>query len=114
MLSVEEILNKYEKYLQEWPFLVAQWLIKMQVARLKSIKTALTEKLNNHPLSSANTAVFGSDSNQGNLPAGYESMTHFGPAPAAADTSLQSGGTMVNNSQSANRSGYNNPSGRGI
>ena len=114
MLSVEEILAKYEKYLQEWSFLVVQRLIKMQVSRLKSIKTALTEKLNNHPLNSANTAAFGSDPNQGNPPAGYESMPHFGPAPAAADTSSQSGGTMGNNSQSANRSGYTNPSGRGI
>jgi hypothetical protein len=114
MLNVEEILTKYEKYLQEWPFLVAKRLIKMQVARLKSIKTALTEKLNNHPLSSAYTAVFGFDLNQGNPPAGYESMPYFGPAPAAAETSSQSGGTMSNNSQSANRSGYTNPSGGGI
>jgi hypothetical protein len=94
--------------------LVAQRLIKMQVSRLKYIKYALTEKLNNHPLSSANTAVFGSDVNQGNPPAGYESMAYFGPAPAAADTSSQSGGMMGNNSQSANRSGYTNPSSGGI
>ncbi len=32
MLSVEEILRKYEEYLQEWSFLVAQRLIKMQVS----------------------------------------------------------------------------------
>jgi hypothetical protein len=73
----------------------------MQVSRLKNIKTALTEKLNNHPLFSANSAVFGSDVNQGN-------------PSAAADTSSQSGGTIGNNSQSANRSGYSNPSGGGI
>jgi hypothetical protein len=100
MTTLEEILARYEKYLQEWPFLVAQRLLKMQVSRLKNIKTALTEKLNNHPLSSANSAVFGSDSNQGN-------------PPAAADTSSQSGGT-IGTSQSAIRSGYGNPSGRGI
>jgi hypothetical protein len=98
MITLEEILARYEKYLQEWPFLVAQRLLKMQVSRLKNIKTALKEKLNNHPLSSANTAVFGSDLNQGN-------------PPAAADTSSQSGGTVGNNSQSAIRSGYSNPSG---
>ncbi len=57
-----------------------------KVSRLKSIKTALTEKLNNHPLSSANTAVFGSDLSQENPSAGYESMPYFGLAPAAADT----------------------------
>ena len=45
LLNVEEILKRYEEYLQEWPFLVAQRLIKMQVSRLKSIKTALTENL---------------------------------------------------------------------
>jgi hypothetical protein len=98
MTTLEEILARYEKYLQEWPFLVAQRLLKMQVSRLKYIKYALTEKLNNHPLSSANSAVFGSDLNQGN-------------PPAAAGTSSQSGGTVGNNSQSANRSGYSNPSG---
>ncbi len=114
MLSVEEILRRYEGYLQEWPFLVAQRLIKMQVSRWKNIKHALTEKLHNHPLSSANTAVFGSDQNQGTPPAGYESMAYFGPAPAAADTTSQSGGTMGNNSQSANHSGQTNPSGGGI
>jgi hypothetical protein len=96
--TLEEILVRYEKYLQEWPFLVAQRLLKMQVTRLKYIKYALIEKLNNHPLSSANSAVFGSDLNQGN-------------PPAAAGTSSQSGGTVGNNSQSANRSGYSNPSG---
>ncbi len=114
MLSIKEFLKRYERYLQEWPFLVAQRLIKMQVSRLKSIKTASTEKLNNHPLSSTNTAAFGSDLNQGNPPAGYESLAYFVSAPAAADTSSQSGGTMGNNSLSANRSGYTNPSGGGI
>ncbi len=94
MLEIEEILNRYEGYLREWPFLVAQRLLKMQVARLKNIKHALTEKLNNHPLSSANTAVFGSDQNQDNP-----------PTSAPADTTSQSGGTMGNNSQSAIRSG---------
>jgi hypothetical protein len=82
MLSVEEILKRYEGYLQEWPFLVAQRLIKMQVSRLKNIKHALTEKLNNHPLSSANTAVVGSDQNQGNPPAGYDSMAYKPKRPA--------------------------------
>jgi hypothetical protein len=114
MLNVEDILTRYEKYIQEWPFLVAQRRIKMQVSRLKYIKYALTEKLNNHPFSSANTAVFGFDLNQGNPPAGYESMAYFGPALADAITSSQSGGTMGNNSQSANRSGHTNPSGGGI
>jgi hypothetical protein len=105
---------RYEEYLQEWPFLVAQRLLKMQVSRLKNIKHALTEKLHNHPLSSANTAAFGSDQNQGNPPAGYDSMAYFGTAPASADTTSQSGGMMGNNSQSANRSGQTNPSGGGI
>ncbi len=114
MLCVEEILTRYEKYLQEWPFLVAQRPIKMQVSRLKYIKYALTEKLHNHPLSSANTAVFGSDVNQRNPPAGYESISYVGPAPADANTSFQSGGTMGNNSQSASRLSNTNPSDGGI
>ena len=93
MLDIQESLDKYEGYLRDWPFLVAQRLLKMQVARLKNIKHALMEKLDNHPLSSANTAVFGSDQNQGN-------------PPAPADTTSQSGGMMGNDSQSANRSGH--------
>ena len=92
MLDIQEHLNRYEGYLRDWPFLVAQRLLKMQVTRLKNIKHALTEKLNNHPLSSANTAVFGSNNNQGN-------------PPAPADTTSQRGGTIGNNSQSAIRSG---------
>jgi hypothetical protein len=54
MLDIQESLDKYEGYLRDWPFLVAQRLLRMQVTRLKNIKHALTEKLNNHPLSSAN------------------------------------------------------------
>ena len=104
MILLEEMLQKYEGYLREWPFLVAQRLLKMQVARLKSIKLALTEKLDNHPLSAANTPAFGSRQNQGNQ-----------PTSAPADTTSQSGGTMTNNSQSANRSGpMDGPSGGGI
>jgi hypothetical protein len=106
MLEVEEVLKRYEGYLREWPFLVAQRLLKMQVARLKNIKYALTEKLDNHPLSSANTAVIGADNSQRNPPAGYDSMTYVGNAPAPADTTSQSGGTKDNESQSANRSGH--------
>ncbi len=105
MIKIEESLNRYEGYLREWPFLVAQRLLKMQVSRLRSIK---------HALSTANTAVFGSDQNQGNPPAGYDSMAYFGNAPATAEITSQSGGTMGNNSQSANRSGQTNPSGGGI
>ena len=101
MLNIEEVLKRYEGYLQEWPFLVAQRLLKMQVTRLKNIKHALTEKLNNHPLSTANTSVIGSENNQRN-------------PPAPADTTSQSGGTMGNNSQSANRSGHIDSSGGGI
>jgi hypothetical protein len=71
----------------------------MQVTRLKNIKHALTEKLNNHPLSTANTSVIGSENNR---------------PPAPADTTSQSGGTTGNNSQSANRSGHIDPSGGGI
>jgi len=114
LIRVEETLSKYEMYQQEWPFLVAQRLLKMQVSRLRFIKSALIEKLNNHPLSTANTAVFGSDLSQTNPPAGYDSIMYFGNAPAPADTTSQSGGMMGNNSQSANRSGQTDPSGGGI
>jgi hypothetical protein len=41
MVKVEDILKRYEGYLQEWSFLVTQRLLKMQVARLKNIKYAL-------------------------------------------------------------------------
>ncbi len=113
MVRVEELLKKYEQYVQQWPFLVAQRLLKMQFNCLKNIKHALTEKLDNHPLSAANSAAFGSNGNSGNPPAGYDSMAYCGIPPAGADTSSQSGGTIGNQSQSANRSGQPDPSGGG-
>jgi hypothetical protein len=53
--------NMYANHIRNWPFLVVQRLLKMQLSRLRIIKTALTEKLDDHPLSSANSASFSND-----------------------------------------------------
>jgi hypothetical protein len=70
--------------------------------RLRIIKTALTQKLPNHPLSDANSASFFNDSN-----------ANSGIDSAAAGFMPQSGGAGVNQSQSATRPGYENLGGRG-
>ncbi len=64
---------KYATLITQWPFLVAQRLLKMQSSRLRVIKAALAEKLDNHPLNANNVAGFNnpnasSDINNGNNP----------------------------------------------
>ncbi len=58
MVRIQEMDTKYADLVSKWPFLVAQRLLKMQSSRLRVIKSALTEKLNNHPLNNNNTAGF--------------------------------------------------------
>ncbi len=48
---------KYANLITQLPFLVAQRLLKMS-SRLRVIKAALAEKLNNHPLNTKNVAGF--------------------------------------------------------
>jgi hypothetical protein len=68
MFNVQEMIMKYDRLAKCWPFLIAERLLKIQMGRLHHIKAALTEKLHNHPLSSANCASFGS-----NIPTGIPS-----------------------------------------
>ena len=93
LTKVQEMLNKYERLSQSWPFLVADRLIKIQLGRLRHIKSALVEVINNHPLSSANCATFGS-----NVPRGIPS--------ALSDIVPQNGEAEDDQSQRENRSGY--------
>jgi hypothetical protein len=102
MMKVQSMDEKYALYARNWPFLVTQRLLKMQMSRLRIIKTALTEKLNNHPLSSTNSASFFNDSNASS---GIDS--------AAAGFMPQSRGADGNPSQSATRAGSDNLGGRG-
>jgi hypothetical protein len=68
MTQVQDMITKYDRLAKCWPFLIAERLLKIQMGRLRHIKTALTEKLDNHPLSSANCASFNS-----NIPTGIPS-----------------------------------------
>ena len=99
------------------------------------IKTALTEKLDDHPLSSANSASFSNDTtvNQRiNAEAAAAEMSHMadvsphnpygrnipyygesGYGSAQAANTPQSGGASGNPPQSAIRPGYENLGGRG-
>ncbi len=118
--------DKYAYHVRNWPFLVAQRLLKMQVSRLRQVKTALTEKLDDHPLSTANSASFSNDttvsqrlnsigrehgiSPMADVAHGYRySMSYSAPA---ANTP-HSGGASGNPSQSAIHTGYENLGGRG-
>jgi hypothetical protein len=58
MIKIQEMDIKYTDLIAKWPFLVAQRLLKMQSSRLRVIKSALAEKLNDHPLNANNTAGF--------------------------------------------------------
>jgi hypothetical protein len=130
MSKLQEMDDKYAYYIRNWPFLVDQRLLKMQVSRLRMIKTALTEKLDDHPLSIANSASFSNDTivdqriNAAAIAAGMSPMANLREAsqteryfpscysvPAA--NTPQSGGASVNPSQSAIRPGYENLGGRG-
>jgi hypothetical protein len=101
MCNVQEMIMKYERLHKCWPFLIAERLLKIQKGRLHHIKQALTEKLHNHLLSSANCASFGS-----NIPTGIPSaMADYEPRTRE--------GQDQQSQQSTYRSGYGNRSGRG-
>jgi hypothetical protein len=73
MTRIQEMDIKYATFIAQWPFLVAQRLLKMQSSRLRVIKAALAEKLNNHPLITNNVAGFNNSNanlgiNNGNNP----------------------------------------------
>jgi hypothetical protein len=98
MCNVQEMIMKYDRLHKCWPFLIAERLLKIQMGRLHHIKVALTEKLHNHALFSANCASFGS-----NIPTGIPS--------ALADFEPQTReGQDEQSQQSAYRSGYGNRS----
>ncbi len=116
--------DKYAYHIRNWPFLVAQRLLKMHVPRLRMIKTAVTEKLDDHPLSSVNSASFSNDTtvnqriNAAAAAAGMSPLadvSHNIPYcySAEAANTPQSGGASGNPSQSAIRPGYENLGGRG-
>jgi hypothetical protein len=119
MSRVQAMDDKYAHHIRNWPFLVAQRLLKMQVSRLRMIKIALTEKLDDHPLSSANSASFSnvSTTNQMiNADPYARNIPYYGESgyiSAQAANTPQSGGASGNPSQSAIRPGYENLGGRG-
>ena len=103
LISVQEMINKYDQLFKNWPFLIALRLLQTQGARLRHIKSALTERINSHPLASANCATFNP-----NLPVVIPSAL-----AAQCPPTFQNGGIDNQSQQSANRSGYENRSGRG-
>jgi hypothetical protein len=100
MEKVQEVTSKYFVWVKSWPFLAAHRLLTMQLSRCNHIKKVLTELLNNHPLSSANSASFSSNATSGN-------------PPAYAGSSSQSGETMDCFSQSAYRHDHGGRGGKG-
>jgi hypothetical protein len=132
MSKVQAMDDKYAHHIRNWPFLVAQRLLKMHLSRLRQVKTALTEKLDAHPLSSANSsASFSNDRtvnqriNTAAAAAGISPMANvfhqmervpgYPPHNYSAQAAItpQSGGASGNPSQSAIRPGYENLGGRG-
>jgi hypothetical protein len=81
LISIQEMMNKCDQLFKNWPFLIALRLLQTQGARLRHIKSALTERINSHPLASADCATINP-----NLPVVI-------PSALAAQSTFQSGGT---------------------
>jgi hypothetical protein len=114
MVKLQAMDDKYANYIRNLPFLVTQRLLKMQLSRLRIIKTALTEKLEDHPLSSAHSASFSNDTIVNEKINSMAAAAGISPvANAPAGFTPQSGGASENPSQSATRPGSDGLSGRG-
>jgi hypothetical protein len=86
MTRIQEMDIKYATFIAQWPFLVAQRLLKMQSSRLRVIKGALAEKLNNHSLNTNNVTGF----NNPNANPGINNGSN--PLSADLTTALYRGG----------------------
>ncbi len=104
---------KYSNHLTNWPFLAAQRLLKLQIHRLKTIRLALIERLENYPLPSADGAGFDNPNpNLGNNPS--DMVMNEGQAASAENIDLmlfQRGEADGETSQSEIRPGQQDPSG---
>jgi hypothetical protein len=111
--AIQEVELKYSNHLANWPFLAAQRLLKLQMHRLKTIKLALTERLENYPLPGVDGAGFNNPNpNLGNNPS--DMVMNEGQAASAEDVDLmlfQRGEADGANSQSEIRPGQQDPCG---
>ncbi len=98
---------KYVSHVVNWPFLAAQRLLRLQQQRLKTIKQALVERLDQFPLPDANSAGFENpDPNADpNPPNPSDMVVEEGEEAASSAEDIdqmlfQRGGTDEDNSQS--------------
>ncbi len=117
MIRIQEMDIKYTDLIAKWPFLVAQRLLKMQSSRLRVIKSALAEKLNDHPLNINNATGFNNPN--ANTGADTYSLAGFNNPQgdymsAGVDLAMfQRGGAEDQQSQSAIRPGQEDLGDRG-
>jgi hypothetical protein len=116
MVRVQELNMIYANHILNWPFLAARRLLRLQLGRSKLIKQALAERLNNHPLSSHNSARFNNlDSDPKNNP--HDAVMVGGETSDAEDIDLalfQRGEADGEPSQSETRPGQVDPGELGI
>ena len=117
LTSICEAEIKYVGHVVNWPFLAAHRLLRMQLQRLKTIKQALVERLDQFPLPDANSAGFENpDPNADPNPNPSDMVVDEGEDATSSteDTDLmlfQRGGTDEDNSQSEIRPGQEGPGG---
>ncbi len=111
--AIQELEMKYSNHITNWPFLAAQRLLKLQMHRLKTIRVALTERLDHYPSSGADSAGFNNpDPNVGNNPS--DVVMNEGQAASAENIDLmlfRRGEADGENSQSEIRPGQQDPGG---
>jgi hypothetical protein len=117
LTSICEAEMKYVSYVVDGPFLAAHRLLRMQQQRLRTIKQALVERLDQFPLPDANSAGFENpDPNADPNPNPSDMVVDEGEdATSSAEdidlTLFQRGGTDEDNSQSEIRPGQEGPGG---
>jgi hypothetical protein len=92
LTAIQEMEMKYSNHLINWLFLASQRLLKLQMHRLKlkTIRLALTERLNNFPFPGADGAGFNNPNpNLGNNPS--DMVMNEGEAADAEDIDLTLG-----------------------
>jgi hypothetical protein len=115
LTSICEAEMKYVGYIMNWPFLASLRLLRLQHQRLKIIKQALIERLDQFPANGG--GLNNPDPNAGNNPNNPSNMVleegeHTSSSVEDIDLTLwQRGATDEDNSQSETRPGQNGPGG---
>jgi hypothetical protein len=116
LTSICEAEMKYVGHIMNWPFLASMRLLRMQHRRLKTIKQALIERLDQFPANGG--GLNNPDPNVGHATSNPSNMVIEEGEQASSSTEdidltlWQRGATDEDNAQSETRPGQNGPGGR--